>query len=144
MIFPWPITISELASVNRQPKSRNVYFFLGAKITVQPAMPIKLKARTKKWNYLAFSWCKTNLFCLASSRLNTAHFSNQKITENANPYEKKTSRLTIIFTPHIFRFDARVKTMWERLRVVKKISWFEIAAFFHALCRWVEKAVISK
>ena len=48
---------------------------------------IKFKIWTEMWNYLTFSLSKTDLFCLASSLLNTTHFSNQKITEKTNQSE---------------------------------------------------------
>ena len=55
---------------------------------------IKLKTRTENWNCLTFSGSKTDLFCLASSLLNTAHFLNQNITENMNRSENSGCLLT--------------------------------------------------
>ena len=56
----------------------------------------KLKIRTEKWKYLTFSLSKTDLSFLASSLLNTTHFSNQNITKKDESIGKfKAFRLSI-------------------------------------------------
>ena len=48
---------------------------------------INLKLHTENWNYLTFLWSKNYLLCLASSLLNTTHFSKQNITKKRNRSE---------------------------------------------------------